>query len=111
MFLKGELIPIYPQQSLLDHQNQKFVFSNQVKTAVDKLGLVHPSNVTSHPPELSKAYGVYFSLEARRAHEWDIEANRHNFYQLLPSGPYEVNYTYYSTWPEVMQKWMMRLWK
>jgi hypothetical protein len=26
-------------------------------------------------------------------------ANRFNHYQLLPSGPYDVNFSYYPTWP------------
>ena len=64
-------------------------------------GLPTPDNVISIYE--GDAYAVYYSREPFKEpdndHLFTVGANRFNHYQLLPSGPHDVNFTYYPTWP------------
>lgn len=112
----------YPNQVFADKQisqlmdyiskNQKtsFVLSNMVRTELRSRNISSPSNVESSYDVNSLA--VYYSREpfmqpkgtpwyklVHSTHLDSMGANRFNHYQLLPSGPYDVNFSYYPTWP------------
>ena len=54
----------------------------------------------------SDTYAVFYSTEALTLHTWErsdrpvhgVGSNRSTFYHIIPPGPYEVNFDYYSTW-------------
>ncbi len=90
---------------LVDHINhnpqQTFVFSDMTRTAFSESQLSIPSNVSNQ--YIVDGLAVYYSREPfkepDKVHLFTVGANRFNHYQLLPSGPYDVNFTYYPTWP------------
>ena len=81
--------------------NKNYVFSTMLDKEIRSRGLPTPDNVISIYEE--DAYAVYYSLEPfkepDKVHLFTVGANRFNHYQLLPSGPHDVNFTYYPTWP------------
>ncbi len=78
------------------HPDQHFVLSHQVQTLLE-------THVGDLPPNIgegshAETYGVFNSLEVVAAHPFVLLSNRHRFFQMLPSGPYDINMDYYSTW-------------
>ncbi len=99
---------------LIDHISKapesSFVLSNMVRTELRSRNIPTPLNVVSSYDV--KALAVFYSREpfvqpmgtpwykvVDSTHLDSMGANRFNHYQLLPSGPYDVNFTYYPTWP------------
>jgi len=86
---------------ITDNPQQTFVFSDMTKTAFSESLLSIPSNVSDH--YIVDGFAVYYSREPfkepDKVHLFTVGANRFNHYQLLPSGPHDVNFTYYPTWP------------
>jgi len=87
-----------------------FVLSNMVRKELRSRNIPTPLNVVSSYDV--KALAVFYSREpfiqpmgtpwykvVHSTHLDSMGANRFNHYQLLPSGPYDVNFTYYPTWP------------
>ncbi len=78
------------------HPSRNFYLSYKVRAAFQHHGLLLPSNIVE--TEQANLYGVYYSHEALERHYHSIKGNRFGFYEMLPSGPYDINLTYYSTW-------------
>ena len=103
----------YPNKNFRDQQiselfefldkniSKHYVFSAMLDKEIKSRGLQTPDNVISIYEE--DAYAVYYSREPfkepDKVHLFTVGANRFNHYQLLPSGPHDVNFTYYPTWP------------
>ena len=103
----------YPNKNFRDQQiselfeflnkntSKHYVFSEMLDKEIKSRGLLTPDNVISIYEK--NAYAVYYSREPfkepDKVHLFTVGANRFNHYQLLPSGPHDVNFTYYPTWP------------
>ena len=92
------------KQLIEAHPDTSFIFSNRIKAAWAGYGYPEYPQVT----ELSTpdAYAIFYSLEVLTVHTWErtarpvhgLGSNRFSFYHIIPPGPYEVNFDYYSTW-------------
>jgi hypothetical protein len=103
----------YPNKKFVDKQlaelvdhitkntQQTFVFSDMVRIVFSERQLSVPPNVSDR--YIVDGFAVYYSREPfkepDKVHRSTVGANRFNHYQLLPSGPYDVNFSYYPTWP------------
>jgi|GEM_PF-1754726 len=92
------------KQFIEAHPNRSFVFSNGMKSTLAEYG--YPEYRQVPVLSASDAYAVFYSLEALTGHTWErtdrpvhgLGSNRFSFYHIIPPGPYEVNFDYYSTW-------------
>jgi hypothetical protein len=92
------------KQFIQAHPDRSFIFSNGIRSAWAEYGYPEYPQVTALPAP--DAYVVFVSAEAFVGHKWEpsdrpvhgLGSNRFSFYHIIPPGPYEVNFDYYSTW-------------
>ena len=92
------------KQFIEAHPNRSFFFSNGMKSTLAEYG--YPEYRQVPVLSASDAYAVFYSTEALTLHTWErtdrpvhgVGSNRSSFYHIIPPGPYEVNFDYYSTW-------------
>jgi len=73
----------------------EFLVSKGVRQNLLSLGYSIPKNVVGE--FATDVMAVFYSSEAE-INKTDWPANRWNYYRLLPTGPYEVNFDYYPDW-------------